>query len=91
MTITMAASFKLLALTGQREKEIGDLRRSEIHDAAIFLPKERTKNKRPHVVPLSPAALAHRRGAGAARRPRPDIRQRGWRFFRLVKIERAIG
>jgi integrase len=49
---------KLLALTGQREKEIGDLRRSEIHDAAIFLPKERTKNKRPHVVPLSPAALA---------------------------------
>ena len=49
---------KLLALTGQREKEIGDLRRSEIHEAAILLPKERTKNKRPHVVPLSPAALA---------------------------------
>ncbi|HTC04902.1 MAG TPA: site-specific integrase [Xanthobacteraceae bacterium] len=49
---------KLLALTGQREKEIGDLHRSEIHEAAILLPKERTKNKRPHVVPLSPAALA---------------------------------
>jgi len=49
---------KLLTLTGQREKEIGDLLRSEIHEAAILLPKERTKNKRPHVVPLSSAALA---------------------------------
>jgi integrase len=49
---------KLLTLTGQREKEIGDLHTSEIHDSAILLPKERTKNKRPHVVPLSPAAIA---------------------------------
>jgi integrase len=49
---------KLLALTGQREKEIGSLCRSEIHDSEIILPEHRTKNGRPHVVPLSPSALA---------------------------------
>jgi integrase len=49
---------KLLALTGQRASEIGDLRRTEIHDDTIVLAGERTKNKRAHVVPLSPAALA---------------------------------
>jgi integrase len=49
---------KLLALTGQRESEIGGLRRSEIHEALIILPPERTKNKRAHIVPLSSAALA---------------------------------
>jgi integrase len=49
---------KLLALTGQRESEIGSLRRTEINEALIILPPERTKNRRPHVVPLSPAALA---------------------------------
>lgn len=48
---------KLLALTGQRETEIGSLQRSEIHEALIVLPPERTKNKRPHTVPLAPAAL----------------------------------
>jgi integrase len=51
------AILKLLALTGQRESEIGSLRRSEIHEALIILPPERTKNKRPHVVPLAPLAL----------------------------------
>lgn len=51
------AIIKLLALTGQRESEIGDLCRSEIHDKLIILAPERTKNKRPHVVPLSPQAL----------------------------------
>jgi integrase len=48
---------KLLALTGQREKEIGSLSRSEIYDAEIILPEQRTKNGRPHVVPLSPLAM----------------------------------
>ncbi len=51
------AIIKLLALTGQRESEIGSLCRSEIHEKLIILPPERTKNKRPHVVPLSPLAL----------------------------------
>jgi integrase len=53
---------KLLALTGQRASEIAGLRRSELCETktgpVIDLPKERTKNHRPHVVPLSPAAEA---------------------------------
>jgi integrase len=51
---------KLLALTGQRRDEIGGLQRQEIDlkKAIISLPAGRTKNNRPHIVPLSPAALA---------------------------------
>ncbi len=52
------AIVKLLALTGQRENEIGSLQRSEIHEALIVLAPERTKNKRPHTVPLAPGALS---------------------------------
>ena len=52
------ACIKLLALTGQRLKEIGDLRWSEVHDDEIILPAARTKNGRDHVVPLSEAAAA---------------------------------
>jgi integrase len=48
---------KLLALTGQRESEIGSLSWSEIYDAEIILPEPRTKNGRPHVVPLAPLAV----------------------------------
>jgi integrase len=49
---------RLLALTGQRASEIAGLKHSEIHDAALLLPGERTKNHRPHLVPLPAAALA---------------------------------
>jgi integrase len=49
---------KLLALTGQRANEIGGLRWGEIHDGQIILPGERTKNGKPHVLPLSEAAAA---------------------------------
>ena len=51
---------KLLALSGQRREEIGWLRRSEVDldKAVISLPAERTKNKRPHDIPLSSPALA---------------------------------
>jgi integrase len=50
---------RLLALTGQRRDEIGSLRWQEIDldKAVIALPAERTKNSRPHDIPLSPAAL----------------------------------
>ena len=46
---------KLLMLTGQRREEIGGLRRQEIDldKAVISLSSERTKNKRPHDIPLS--------------------------------------
>jgi integrase len=50
---------KLLILTGQRREEIGGLRWSEIDFAAnvIRLPATRTKNGKPHDVPLSAPAL----------------------------------
>jgi len=51
---------RLLALTGQRREEIGSLRwqETDFDKAVIALPAERTKNSKPHDVPLSPAALA---------------------------------
>jgi len=51
---------RLLALTGQRRGEIGSLRWSEVDfdKAVIALPRERTKNSRPHDIPLSDAALS---------------------------------
>lgn len=53
------AIVKLLLLTGQRRDEIGSIRWSEINldQALITLPGERTKNKRPHEVPLSAPAI----------------------------------
>lgn len=49
---------KLLMLTGCRREEIAGLRWSEIFDdmSAINLPKERTKNKNAHTVPLATLA-----------------------------------
>ena len=50
---------KVLMLTGQRRDEIAGLRRSELKQAGmIALPAERTKNSRPHDVPLSIQAQA---------------------------------
>jgi integrase len=48
----------LLILTGQRRQEIGALPWTEVLGDRLDLPPERTKNGRPHVVPLSPPALA---------------------------------
>lgn len=44
---------KLLMLTGQRRDEIASLRSQELQSDLIALPAERTKNSRPHDVPLS--------------------------------------
>ena len=51
---------RLLILTGQRRAEIGDLAWLEIdfEKRQAELPEHRTKNGRPHVVPLGPQALA---------------------------------
>lgn len=55
---------RLLMLTGQRRDEIADLRLDEIaaletpEKAQIELPASRTKNSRPHDVPLSAPAIA---------------------------------
>ena len=50
---------RLLILTGQRREEVGAMEWGEIDlDAAVWtIPAPRTKNKRPHDVPLSPAAV----------------------------------
>lgn len=50
---------RLLILTGQRREEVGGMARSELSlDQALWsIPKERTKNGRPHDVPLSTAAM----------------------------------
>jgi integrase len=50
-------TIRLLLLTGQRASEVAGLRWSEIDfdAAAIRLPGERTKNHRPHEIPMSPA------------------------------------
>lgn len=50
--------FKLLLLTGQRLNEIAGMRRTELRDDALHLPPSRTKNKRPHTVPLVDQAKA---------------------------------
>jgi integrase len=49
---------KLLFLTGQRRDEIAALRWHEIDSktSVIILPRERTKNGRPHIIPLAPTA-----------------------------------
>ena len=51
---------KLALLTGARREEIGGLTWQEIdiERAELTLPPERTKNGRPHIIPLSPMALS---------------------------------
>ncbi|MEI6537786.1 MAG: site-specific integrase, partial [Verrucomicrobiaceae bacterium] len=51
---------KILMLTGQRREEVGGMAWSEIEikQALWSLPRERTKNDRPHDVPLSALAVA---------------------------------
>ncbi len=54
------AIVRLLALTGQRREEVGGMLWAELDlDAGLWtIGAPRTKNKRPHEVPLSPAAVA---------------------------------
>ena len=51
---------RLMILTGQREREVSDMRWSEIDfDKKLWtIPAERMKGKRAHVIPLAPEALA---------------------------------
>jgi integrase len=65
-------AFKLLLLTGQRRREIGRLTDAEINleTGTLSLSKERTKNKREHVVPLSRPQLRSS-GRSRASRTRP--------------------
>lgn len=51
---------ELMFLTGQRSGEVAGMRLGEVRLAnkTWIIPKERSKNKRPHLVPLTEAALA---------------------------------
>ena len=60
---TYGTIIKLLLLTGQRRSEISGLRWSEVGADTINLPSDRTKNKRPHVVPGADGAGAFCGGA----------------------------
>ena len=49
--------FRLLLLTGCRLREVADMRHDEVRDDGTWLiPSSRTKNRRPHIVPLPPLA-----------------------------------
>jgi integrase len=51
--------FQLLLLTGARLHEASDMRRSELSNRATWvIPAARVKNRRDHVVPLSPRACS---------------------------------
>ena len=49
-------AIRLLVLSGGRREEIAQLRWDEIVDGTIHLEGERTKNGKPHVIPLSASA-----------------------------------
>jgi integrase len=53
-----SAIVRLLLLTGCRANEIAGLRWGEVYSDRIVLPPERTKNKRPHSIPLTATAQA---------------------------------
>jgi integrase len=50
--------FKVLLLTGQRREEVGSMTAAEVSDGLWTLPGARTKNGKPHDVPLSAVVLA---------------------------------
>jgi integrase len=52
------AAIKLLLLTGQRRGEVAGMTGSEVDGDTWLLPAARTKNGKPHAVPLSRQALA---------------------------------
>ena len=75
---------RLLILTGQRLREIANLawREVELDKSIITLPPSRTKNGRPHVVPLSAPALEILKGR--AREERELVFGVGVRGFQWI-------
>ena len=51
-----AAAIRLLILTGARRTEVGAMRRAELRGDEWHLPAARSKNGKPHIVPLAPLA-----------------------------------
>jgi integrase len=67
------AIVKLLALTGQREAEIGALRRDEVYTNTIILAAARVKNRQAHTIPLSAPARQIVRSWSTVRSPGPFL------------------
>ena len=86
------AIVKLLMLTAQRRDEIANLEWQEVdfEKAQIELPSSRTKNKRPHVIPLSAEAREIYR---LGRTSRPAIRfwERASWLLRMVGLQNPAG
>jgi integrase len=89
------AILKLLMLTAQRANEIAELRWDEVHDEQIMLPAERTKNKRPHIIPLSEPAKAILGGFERGDRTHVfgqfDTGFQGWHVAKRTLISRIAG
>ena len=60
LSAVQGTAIKVMMLTGARRTEVGGLRRSELSDDGLAwnLPATRSKNRRPHIVPLSELAGA---------------------------------
>ena len=87
-----ADATRLLILTGARREEISQLRWNEIdlENGIISLPPSRTKNRRPHIIPLSQPALAILRARKQnGREPIFGVRGRGFSTWHRSKA--ALG
>ena len=74
MTPQLRVALRFLLVTGQRRAEVAGTLRSEIDDAEALwrLPADRTKNGRPHLLPLPPLAMELVKEADAGRsKPAP--------------------
>jgi integrase len=87
---------RLLLLTGQRRGEVGGMRWDELDGDVWNLPASRTKNKRPHVVPLSRQAQeliasVHRvAGAGHVFTTDGESHAAGWSKIKRRLDERML-
>jgi integrase len=59
---TVGLALRLALLTGARESEIAGIKLDELHNLegaapALHIPSERSKNKRPHLIPLTELAV----------------------------------
>jgi integrase len=83
---TTALALKLVICTGVRPGEATGARWAELEGALWTIPAERTKNARPHAVPMPPLALeivAEARGLGGAAHLFPSPRRPGEPIRRL--------
>jgi integrase len=83
---------KLALLTGARREEIGGLKWQEVdvNRAMLELPSARTKNRRPHAIPLSPLALSIVKEV-PQREKRSFIWRGRWGVLRLVESQEGSG